>query len=161
MSGSSVDPSRGRSVSDAIPPAEPLEGAHSTYEKGEVSSIGALISDISADLSTLLRQEVALAKAEATESATQAGKGAGMLAGAGVAAHFLLLFLSLALWWALAEAMDSPGWAFVIVALVWGVVAAVLALVGRKQLKKMTGLERSVDTAKRVPEALKGNEATR
>lgn len=161
MSGSSVGPDRGRSVSDAIPPAEPLEGAHATYDKGEVSSIGALISDISGDLSTLLRQEVALAKAEATESATKAGKGAGMLAGAGVAAHFLLLFLSLALWWALAEAMDSPGWAFVIVAALWGVVAAVLAALGRKQLKKMTGMERSVDTAKRVPDALKGNEATR
>ena len=160
MSGSSVDPGSGRSVSDAIPPADPLVGAQGTYEKGEVSSIGALISDISGDLTTLLRQEVALAKAEATQSATQAGKGAGMLAGAAVAAHFLLLFLSLALWWALADAMESGGWAFVIVALIWGVVAAVLAVVGRNQLKKMTGLERSVDSAKRVPEALKGNEGT-
>lgn len=160
MSGSSAG-SGGRSVSDAIPPAEPLEGAHATYEKGEVSSIGDLISDISGDLSTLLRQEMALAKAEATESATKAGKGAGMLAGAGVAAHFLLLFLSLALWWALADLMDSPGWAFVVVAVIWGVVAAVLAAIGRKQLKKMTGMERSVDTAKRVPDALKGNEGTR
>lgn len=161
MSGSFVDPGNRGSVSDAIPPADPLVGAQATYEKGEVSSIGALISDISGDLTTLLRQEVALAKAEATQSATQAGKGAGMLAGAGVAAHFLLLFLSLALWWALADAMDSKGWAFVIVALIWGVVAAVLAVVGRNQLKKMTGLERSVDTAKRVPAALKGNEGTR
>jgi hypothetical protein len=161
MSGSSVDPGRVGPVSDAIPPAEPLEGAQATYEKGEVSSIGALISDISGDLTTLLRQEVALAKAEATQSATRAGKGAGMLAGAGVAAHFVLLFLSLALWWALADAMESGGWAFVVVALIWGVVAAVLAVVGRNQLKKMTGLERSVDTAKRVPEALKGNEGTR
>lgn len=161
MSGSSVDPGGRGSVSDPMPPAEPTEGAQATYEKGEVSSIGALISDISGDLTTLLRQEVALAKAEATQSATQAGKGAGMLAGAVVALHFLLLFLSLALWWALADAMASGGWAFVVVALIWGVVGAVLGVVGRNQLKKMTGLERSVDTAKRVPEALKGNEGTR
>lgn len=161
MSGSTVDPSSHRSVSDAIPPAEPLVGAQATYEKGEVSSIGALISDISGDLTTLLRQEVALAKAEATQTATQAGKGAGMLAGAAVAAHFLLLFLSLALWRALSDLMDSWGWAFVVVAIVWGLVAAVLASIGRKRLKQMTGMERSVDTAKRVPDALKGNEGTR
>ena len=61
-----VNPVTGRydSVSDAIPDPEPLHGAHQTYAKGEVSSIGELISDITADLSTLLRQEVALAKAE-------------------------------------------------------------------------------------------------
>lgn len=163
MSGSTVSPGGGgrdRSITDSIPPAEPLEGSHATYEKGEVSSIGALVSDISTDLTTLLRQEVALAKAEATQSATKAGKAGGLLAGAGIAAHFLLLFLSLALWWALGDLLDSPGWAFVIVAVIWGIVAAVLAAIGRKQLKQMTGLERSVDTAKRVPDALKGNEAT-
>lgn len=163
MSGSTNVSSGGesRSVSDHIPPAEPLEGSHATYEKGEVGSIGALISDISTDLTTLLRQEVALAKAEATQSASRAGKGAGMLAGAGVAGHFVLLFLSLALWWGLGDLIDSPGWSFVIVAVLWAIVAAVLAAIGRKQLKQMTGMERSVDTAKRVPDALKGNEATR
>jgi hypothetical protein len=165
MTGSTVSPGGGgggdRSIADAIPPAEPLEGSHATYEKGEVSSIGALISDISGDLSTLMRQEVALAKAEATQSATQAGKAAGFLAGAGVAGHFLLLFLSLALWWGLGDLMDAPGWAFVIVAVLWGIVAAVLASIGRKKLKEVSGMERSVDTAKRVPDALKGNEGTR
>lgn len=163
MSGSSLgdQADRHRSIGDAIPPAEPLDGAHHTYEKGEVSSIGALISDISGDLTTLLRQEVALAKVEATQSATRAGKGAGLLAGAGVAAHFLLLFLSLALWSVLADALDSWGWAFVIVGLVWGIAAAALALAGRKELKEVNGLNHSVDTAKRVPDALKGNEGTR
>ncbi len=162
MSGSTVTPGGDRrSVGDAIPPAEPLEGSHATYEKGEVSSIGALISDISSDLTTLLRQEVALAKAEATQSATKAGKAGGMLAGAGVAGHFVLLFLSLALWWTLTALIDSPGWSFLIVAVLWAIVAAVLASMGRKQLKEMSGMERSVDTAKRVPDALKGNEGTR
>ncbi len=163
MSGATAGPGgTSRSVADHIPPAEPLEGSHATYEKGEVSSIGALISDISGDLSTLLRQEVALAKAEATQSATKAGKAAGFLAGAGVAGHFLLLFLSLALWWALVDLMDGHwGWAFVVVAVLWGVVAAVLASMGRKKLNEVSGMERSVDTAKRVPDALKGNEGTR
>ena len=72
-----------------------------SYEGGsppgvERASIGELLSDISSDLSTLMRQEVALAKAELTQSAKQAGKGGGMLAGAGIAGHFVLLFLSIA-----------------------------------------------------------------
>lgn len=152
---------RAESIREAIPDAEPIHGAHETYDKGEVGSIGALLSDISTDLSTLMRQEVALAKAEAQQSAARAGKGAGMLGGAGVAGHFVLLFGSLALWMALADLFDSLGWAAVVVALLWGVVAAVLAMAGRKQLKTVQGMPRTVETAKRVPDALKGNEDPR
>lgn len=142
----------------ASPREDVIEGSHDTYVKGEVSSIGALISDIAGDLSTLMRQEVALAKAEAKESATRAGKGAGMLGGAGAAASYAVLFLSIALWWAIGSLIDSLGWSAVIVAVLWAIVAAVLASIGRKQLKEMSGMSRTVDTAKQVPEALKGNE---
>jgi hypothetical protein len=152
---------RSDSIRDAIPDPEPIEGAHDTYAKGEVSSIGALVSDISSDLSTLMRQEVALAKAEIKDSATKAGKGAGMLAGAGYAGHFLVLFLSLALWMGLADLIDNLGWAAVIVAVLWGIVAAVLAVLGRKQLKTVEGAPQTVETAKRVPDAIKGNEDPR
>src|ERR671928_1640818 len=77
---------RYESVRDAIPDAEPLEGAHATYAKGEVGSIGALIGDISNDFSTLVRQEVALAKAEATQAGMQIGRAVAMFAAAGIAA---------------------------------------------------------------------------
>ena len=60
-------------------------------------SLGELLSGVTEDLSTLMRQEVQLAKAEATQSAKRAGKGVGMFGGAVVAAHFVLLFLSIAL----------------------------------------------------------------
>ena len=145
-------------VTDAIPPAEPLRSAHGTHEKGEVSSIGAIIGEITEDISTLMRQEVALAKAEVQQSASQAGKGAGMLAGAGAAVHYALFFLSIALWWALGDLMDNLGWSAVIVALIWGVIAAILASMGKGQLKNVKGMPRTVDTAKRVPDALQGNE---
>ena len=108
-----------------------------------------------------MRQEVALAKAEIKDSATKAGKGAGMLAGAGYAGHFLVLFLSLALWMGLADLIDNLGWAAVIVAVLWGIVAAVLAVLGRKQLKTVEGTPQTVETAKRVPDAIKGNEDPR
>lgn len=104
-----------------------------------------------------MRQEVALAKAEAKQSATRAGKGAGMLTGAALAGWFTVLFLSVALWWALGEVMGR-GWAAVVVALLWAVVAAVLAVLGRSQLQKVEGLPQTVETAKKVPDALKGNE---
>lgn len=152
---------RSESVRDAIPDPETIHGSHDTYAKGEVGSIGALISDISADLSTLMRQEVALAKAEVKDSATKAGKGAGMLAGAGYAGHFVVLFLSLALWIGLANWIESLGWAAVIVAVLWGIVAAVLAAIGRTELKKVEGAPVTTETAKRVPDALKGNEDPR
>ena len=71
-----------------------------------------------------------------------------------------LVFLSIALMWGLAELLDSLGWASVIVALLWAVVAAVLAVMGRSQIKKAPGMDRTVDTAKRVPDALKGNEGS-
>jgi hypothetical protein len=149
---------RSESIRDAIPDPEPIHGAHDTYAKGEVGSIGALVSDISADLSTLMRQEVALAKAEVKDSATKAGKGAGMLAGAGYAGHFVLLFLSIALWQGLGDLIDNDAWGAVIVAVLFGIVAAVLALSGRKQLKTVEGIPQTTETAKRVPDALKGNE---
>jgi len=149
---------RSESIRDAIPDPEPIYGAHDTYAKGEVGSIGALVSDISADLSTLMRQEVALAKAEIKDSATKAGKGAGMLAGAGYAGHFLVLFLSVALFLGLGDLIDNNAWAAVIVAVLWGIVAAVLAMMGRKQLKTVEGIPQTTETAKRVPDALKGNE---
>jgi F0F1-type ATP synthase assembly protein I len=149
---------RYESISDAIPDAEPLEGAHDTYAKGEVGSIGALVSDISEDLSTLMRQEVALAKAEVKDSAQKAGKGAGMLAGAGYAAHLMTLFLSVTLWMVLSYLLDDLAWSALIVAVLWGIVAGVLAMLGRKQLKTVQGVPQTTETAKRVPDALKGNE---
>jgi hypothetical protein len=152
---------RYESIGDAIPEAEPIHGAHDTYQKGEVGSIGALVSDISSDLSALMRQEVALAKAEVQQSAKTAGKGAGMLAGAGVAGHFVLLFLSITLWMALAYLFDNLAWSALVVAVLWGVVAAVLAATGRKELKNVEGVPRTTETAKRVPNALKGNEDPR
>ena len=126
----------------------------------ERASIGELLSDISTDLSTLMRQEVALAKAELTQSAKQAGKGTGMFAGAGVAAHMVLLFVSIALWWSIGNA-TGRGWSALIVAVLWAVIAAVLAATGRKEMKSVTGVPRTTATVKKIPSAVAGNEETR
>jgi Flp pilus assembly protein TadB len=100
----------------------------------EGRSVGDLVGEIADDLSRLLRQEIDLAKAEARREVSKLGKGAGLLGGAGVAGHLLLLFASVALMLVLGRVMDLD-LAALIVALIWAVVAAVLASMGRRQLR--------------------------
>lgn len=119
--------------------------------------MGELLSEITSDLSTLMRQEVQLAKAELQESAKRAGRGAGMFGGAGIAGHMVLVFASIALWQLLAMWMNSA-LAALIVAVVWGVVAAVLAMKGKDEVDKVKGLPQTQDTVKKIPNALAGNE---
>jgi len=122
-------------------------------------SVGEVLGDITADLSTLLRQEVELAKAELRETANHAKAAGGMFAGAGVAGHLALIFLSLAVWWALGDALDSLGWSALIVGLLWAVAAGVMAAMGRTRMKRVTPLApKTVQTTKDIPEALKGHE---
>jgi hypothetical protein len=119
------------------------------------ASVGQLMGNVSRDLSTLVRQELTLAKAEVKAEATKAGKGAGMLGGAGFAGYMVLLFLSFGLWWGLSNVMDQ-GWAALIVAGLWAVIAAVLYAVGRNNLRRVEPVpERTVETLKEVPETLK------
>jgi hypothetical protein len=130
-----------------------------TDQDGDIRdvSVGQLLSDVSRDLSTLMRQEVELAKAEVKAEVSKAGKGAGLLGGAGFAGYMVLLFLSFALWWALANIMDT-GLAALIVAVVWIVIGAVLFVLGRSTLRSVNPKpERTIDTVKEVPPALKPN----
>lgn len=129
-------------------------------EKAATNSLGDLLGEVSRDLSTLMRQELALAKAELRETATKSAKGAGLMGAAGYAALMAVFFLSIALWWALGYLMGR-GWSGVVVAVIWAVIALVLFLVGRQQLKQVEGLPQTVDTVKEIPEALKRNEENR
>jgi len=135
------------------PQAQGQQAPHT--DVGDVS-IGELLGNVSQDLSTLLRQELALAKAELKTEASKAGKGAGMLGAAGFAGYMVVLFASIAVWWALANVMDQ-GLAALIVAAVWAIAAGVLYSAGRRKLREMNPKpERTVDTLKQVPDALKG-----
>lgn len=124
------------------------------------ASLGELLGEVSRDLSTLVRQEVELAKAELQQSAGRAGRGAGMFGGAGVAAWLALLFLSIALWWAIADA-TGHGWSALIVAALWAIVAALLAARGRAEMRRVRGVPRTTETVKEITDALKGQEYPR
>jgi hypothetical protein len=121
----------------------------------ERQSIGELIGEVSRDLSTLMRQELELAKVEIKAEVSKTGRAAGMLGGAGFAGYMVVLFLSFALWWGLENVMDA-GWAALIVAAVWAVIALVLFANGRKNMRLVHPKpERTVETVKEVPAALK------
>jgi Putative Actinobacterial Holin-X, holin superfamily III len=121
-------------------------------------SVGELMTDVATDLSTLMRQEIELAKAEVRQSALQAGRGAGLLAGAGVSVHMFLVFASVAVWWGLGDAIGH-GWSGLIVGGIWLLIAAVLGLMGRRELSSVSGLPQTQETVKKIPGAVKGNEA--
>jgi hypothetical protein len=128
--------------------------------KAASTSLGDLLGEVTRDISTLMRQEVELAKAEIKESATSAGKGAGLLGGAAYAGMMTVLFLSIALWWGLGHLIDN-GWSAVVVAALWAIVGLVLYTRGRKSLKTVKGAPQTVDSLKKIPETLKKNEENR
>jgi uncharacterized membrane protein YqjE len=98
------------------------------------ASLGELFSRLTKDFSQLVSTQVELAKVELKEEVAHAGKGAGMLAGGAFAGYLAVLLLSFAAAWGLAAVMPT-GWAFLLVGVVWAVVAAVLAKTGREQFR--------------------------
>jgi hypothetical protein len=136
---------------------EGYQGARPAMESEDGRSIGQILGDVSRDVSTLMRQEVALAKAEVRQSGMQAGKGIGMYVGAAVAGMLFLVFLSVCVWWALGG-LIGRGWSALIVAVVWAIVAAILAMVGKKEFERIRGLPQTAETMSKVPNALKGQE---
>lgn len=110
-------------------------------------SLGDLVSTATRDLSTLVRGEIQLAKVEIKREVTVAGKGAGLLGGAGFLGVFALVFLSVALAFALGK-LVSLGWGFFIVGLLYLVVAGVAALIGKKSLTKIGPPAKTISSVK-------------
>jgi len=102
---------------------------------GDERSLGQIVSDVTQDFSALVKQEMELARTELKQEVAKAGKGAGLLGGAGVAGHLVLIFASLALTFLLDNWMPLE-LAFLITTIIWGIIAAVLAVTGRKALRE-------------------------
>jgi uncharacterized membrane protein YqjE len=97
--------------------------------------IGDLLKQLSEQTTTLVRQELELAKAEVSEKGKKAGQGAGMFGGAGVSALLGLGALTAAVITLLDNAMSTQ-LAALIVSVVWFAVAGVLALQGRNKVQE-------------------------
>jgi ABC-type uncharacterized transport system permease subunit len=98
-------------------------------------SAAGLLSDAIAHMSSLVRKEVDLARAEISENVSRAGVAVGLLAGALVLALTALNVLAAALVAGLAETDLGPGWSALIVGLVLGAIALFLALKAKNDLK--------------------------
>jgi hypothetical protein len=71
----------------------------------------------------------------------------------------VLLFVSIAVWWGLGNSIGH-GWSAIVVAAIWLIIGAVLAALGRGEIKTIKGVPLTADTVKKIPNAVTGNEET-
>ena len=118
-------------------------------------TIGKLVGDVSNDVSSLIRSEIALAKTELKFSAKAGGVGIGLFA----AAAFLLVLAVIMLSVAIAYFINFTGldlaWCFLIVFGFYAMVAAVLGLFGYRSVRKVRGPEASIEQLKETKAVLK------
>jgi hypothetical protein len=111
-------------------------------------SVGELIGEVADDFARLVRQQLELAKAEVKEQAVIAGRASAMLGVAAVAGLMVLVLASFAVVFALSAVMPS-GWAALIVAIVWAVIAAATYTTGRQRLRAVSPVpQKTVQTLK-------------
>ena len=100
-------------------------------------SLGELVATATRDLSTLVHQEIELAKAEIKQDVAAAGKGAGLFGGAGFAGLFALIFLSISAAYGISALGVPLGCGFFAVGALYLIAAAVLAFTGKKRISAM------------------------
>lgn len=122
---------------------------------GGERTLGQLVSDASKDLSTIVRSEVALAKAELKRDATAGVVGAGLFVVAGVFAFLALILLLIAAAYGLVAAGLSAWLAFLIVGAALLVLGLLVALVGKSRLGRIKPPERTIRTSKETVATLK------
>ncbi|MFL6098693.1 MAG: phage holin family protein [Actinomycetales bacterium] len=130
-----------------------------TETPGGERTLGQLVADASKDLSTIVRSEIALAKAELKRDVQAGVLGALMFVVAGVFALLALILLLIAAAYGLVAAGLSPWLAFLVVAVALLLVGAVLVLVGRSRLSKISPPERTIRTSRETVAALKQRRA--
>ena len=118
-------------------------------------TIGKLVGDVSNDVSSLIRSEIALAKTELKFSAKAGGVGLGLFA----AAAFLLVLAVIMLSVAIAYFINFTGldlaWCFLIVFVVYLLIAGLLGFIGYKKIQQVKAPERAIAQGKQIPAAFK------
>lgn len=119
-------------------------------------TLGQLVADATHDISSIMRSEIALAKAEIGADAKRAGAGAAMFAVAGLFAFLALILLLIAAAYGLVAAGLAPWLSFLIVAGVLLLVGTILALVGKRAVTRIKGKpERTIKNAQDTIAAIK------
>ena len=126
----------------------------------EEATLGALFATASRDLSSLVRSEVELAKAELRQDAKNGAKGGAMFGAAAFLGLLATVLLSIALAQGLVRAGVVSWLAFLIVAVFYLLIAGLLVLVGKKALSKLGPPERTIRTSKETAAFLKSPRST-
>jgi hypothetical protein len=123
---------------------------------GYDNTIPELIAGALHDAQEMIRQEIAIARTEIREEANRLKSGVAALAGAAVAGLLALVFLLTTIAWGVAEGMSWPTWTgFAFVTFIVGVVAVILAVVGRARLATSQRMPKTVESLKENAEWLK------
>lgn len=128
-------------------------GVRGVHQPVEEPTIGQLVVQAQREVSALVRDEIQLAKTELKVSVKHAGVGAGLLGGAGFLGLLAVVLLSFAAAYGLVAAGLHEALAFLVVAVLYLLLAGVLVLVARRQLRQMHGpvrTQRSLAQAKSV-----------
>lgn len=112
-----------------------------TRPKEPDTSLSELMGRLGDDVSSLVTSQLEIAKAELKQEATQGAKSAGLLGGGALAGYIAVLLLSFALAWGINDALENPWAGFLIVGVLWGIAAAVLASTGKKKMNEVRGPE--------------------
>lgn len=105
---------------------------------GNDRSVGELFNQVANDLGVLLATQIELAKVELRDEAVRAGRTAKLLGAASAIAGITAVLISFAAAWGIGEALDSPALGFLITGVLYGVVAVVLFVRGRAQMRRVT-----------------------
>lgn len=125
-------------------------------DQNRPQQIGHTIAEISEKASLLVREEVALAKAEVSRKATRLGKGAAVAAAAGVFAFFGLIFLLLSLAWFFAWLFGffdlNVFWGHLVVTGILFALAGITGLIGYRWIRKGTPPtpDMAIDEARKI-----------
>jgi Putative Actinobacterial Holin-X, holin superfamily III len=117
-------------------------------------TIGKLVADASRDVSTLIHDEIELAKSEIQASVRAGGMGAGFFGVAAFLALLAIVLLSISFAFFLTMTGLDPAWAFLIVFGVYLVVAAVFAYAGRRKLKQARPPKAAIAEANKTKQML-------
>jgi len=111
-------------------------------------TLGQLVADATHDLSSIIHSEIALAKAEIGADAKKAGIGAGLFAAAGLFAFLAVIMLPISAAYGLVAAGLAPWLAFLIVSVLFLLLGAIMAVVGKGRVSKIKGKpERAIKSA--------------
>ncbi|MBB5075621.1 phage holin family protein [Nonomuraea endophytica] len=117
----------------------------------EEESLGSLVAQASQQISTLVRSEIELAKAELRFDAKRVGTAAGLFAAAAFMAHLCLILISFTIAYVLDQWL--PTWAaFLIVTVFYLLAAGLLVFIGMRRLKGLAGMKRTARSIKGLKE---------